>query len=210
MDTTQLSCPELAAVEVHGMSRASFLMRGTLAAAAVYGVSAATPFVGQALAAPATSDIDILNYALTLEYLETNFYQVKAASLGLSGQAKAYATQFGSEEAEHVSALISAIKSIGGSPAAMPKFNFPVTSQSTFLRLASVVENLGVAAYNGAGPLLKDKALLAAAGSIVQVEARHAAAINLLIGKSPVPNGAFDKPASMATVLAAATPLIAK
>jgi hypothetical protein len=208
MDTTQLSSPELAAVEVHGMSRSSFLLRGTLAAVAVYGVSAATPFVGQALAA--TTDLDILKYALTLEYLETNFYQVKATSVGLSGQAKSYASEFGTEEAEHVSALISAIKSAGGTPVAMPKFDFPVKTQTDFLKLASVVENLGVAAYNGAGPLLKDKALLAAAGSIVQVEARHAAAINLLIGLSPVPNGAFDKPASMATVLAAATPLIAK
>ncbi|HWF24724.1 MAG TPA: ferritin-like domain-containing protein, partial [Solirubrobacteraceae bacterium] len=67
---------------------------------------------------------------------------------------------------------------------------------------------LGVGAYNGAGPLLQSKALLAAAGSIVQIEARHAAAIGLLIGKSPTPSGGFDTPKTMAQVLAVAKPLI--
>ena len=76
--------------------------------------------------------------------------------------------------------------------------------------LAYIVENLGVSAYNGAGPLLKSKALLAAAGSIVQIEARHAATIGLLIGKSPTPTGGFDTPKNMTQVLAVAGPLIKK
>ncbi len=57
-----------------------------------------------------------------------------------------------------------------------------------------MLENTGVGAYNGAGPSLSNRALLAAAGSIVQVEARHAASIALLTGQSITPNGAFDKP----------------
>ena len=71
---------------------------------------------------------------------------------------------------------------------------FPATSEKSFLALASVLENTGVGAYNGAAPSLKSKQVLASAGSIVQIEARHAAAIDLLIGKSPTPNEGFDKP----------------
>jgi glutamine cyclotransferase len=197
---------ELAGVEVHGLSRQSFILKGALAAGAVYGLSAVTPFVGSALAA--TTDVDILNFALTLEYLETNFYQVKGASVGLSGEAKSFASMFGAEEAEHVTALTGAIKASGGTPVKAPTFVFPVTNESTFLALAYTLENIGVAAYNGAGPALVSKKLLAAAGSIVQVEARHAATIGLITKKSPVPNGAFDNTMTMAQVLKAAGPLI--
>ena len=78
----------------------------------------------------------------------------------------------------------------------MPTFAFPVTNQAGFLKLAYVLENTGVGAYNGAGPSLRDKSVLAAAGSIVQIEARHAATIAVLTGQSITPNGAFDKPLS--------------
>jgi hypothetical protein len=208
MSNQNLANPELAAVEVHGMTRASFILRGALAAGAVYGVASVTPFVGSAMAQTGATDVDILNYALTLEYLETSFYTVTGKRVSLSGQARTYADQFGAEEAAHVTALTAAIKDSGGTPVAMPTFKFPVKDEKSFLALASVLENLGVAAYNGAAPMIKSKAILGAAGTIVQVEARHAAAINLLIGKSPTPNEGFDKPASMATVLAAAKPLI--
>jgi Ferritin-like domain len=83
-----------------------------------------------------------------------------------------------------------------------------VSGQSAFLKLASVLENTGVGAYNGAGPSLQSKQVLAAAGAIVQIEARHAAAIDLLIGTSPTPNQGFDRPLSKAQVLAKAGPLI--
>jgi hypothetical protein len=198
--------PALAGVEVPGINRASFILRGALGVGAVYGASAVTPFVANALAS--SSDVDILNFALTLEYLESDFYQVKGKTVGLSGQAKAYATLFGDEEAEHVAALTKAITATGGKPVKKPKFAFPVTNQTTFLNLAYVLENTGVGAYNGAGPSLTDKALLAAAGSIEQIEARHAATIALLTGKAITPNGAFDKPLSTKQVLAAAGPLI--
>ena len=206
MTDTELSSPELAEVEVHGMNRASFLLKGALATGAVYGASAVAPFVSSALAA--SSDVDILNFALTLEYLETNFYQVKGKAVHLSGEAKTMATTFGAEEAEHVAALMGAIKKSGGKPVKSPVFVFPVTNQKSFLKLAYTLENVGVGAYNGAGPSLKSKALLAAAGSIVQVEGRHAASIAVLTGASITPNGAFDKPLTMKQVLAAAGPLI--
>ena len=166
--------------------------------------------MSNALAASGSSDVDILNFALTLEYLETAFYQDKGKTVGLSGQAKSLASSFGDEEAEHVAALTKAITSAGGKPVKKPTFSFPVNNQASFLKLAYTLENIGVGAYNGAGPSLMNKEYLAAAGSIVQVEARHAASIALLTGSQITPNGAFDKPLSKAAVLKAAGPLIKK
>jgi glutamine cyclotransferase len=206
MTTHQPQNPELDGVEVHGMTRASFILKGALATGAVYGATAITPFVSSALAA--SSDVDILNFALTLEYLETDFYQSKGASVHLAGQAMSLAKSFGDEEAEHVAALTKAIKSEGAKPVKKPMFAFPVSDQASFLKLAYTLENVGVGAYNGAGPALKSKALLAAAGSIVQVEARHAASIAVLTGEKITPNGAFDKPLTKNQVLAKARPLI--
>jgi hypothetical protein len=205
-----LANPELAAVEVSGITRSSFILRGALAAGSVYGLSAVTPFVSRAFAEAGGGDAEILNFALTLEYLEANFYNVKGRQVGLSGQAKSYATLFGEEEQDHVMALTAAIKQLGGTPVAKPTFVFPVNNESTFLALASVLENTGVGAYNGAAPSLKSKQVLASAGSIVQIEARHAAAINLLIGMSPTPNQGFDLPLTKTQVLAKAGPLIKK
>ncbi len=202
------STPELADVKVGGMTRSSFILRGALAAGSVYGLSAVTPFVSQALGATGGSDAEILNFALTLEYLESDFYNVKGKQVGLSGQAKSYAMLFGEQEQDHVKALTAAIKQLGATPVAKPRFVFPVSGQSAFLALASELENTGVGAYNGAAPSITSKPVLLAAGSIVQIEGRHAAAIDLLIGKSPTPNGGFDVPLSKAEVLAKAGPLI--
>ena len=210
MSNSDLTNPELGGVEVGGMTRASLILRGALATGAVYGAAAVGPQVRNALAASGSSDVDILNFALTLEYLETDFYKVKGKAVGLSGEAKALASEFGDQEAEHVAALTKAISAAGGMPVKKPAFTFPVTDQASFLKLAYTLENVGVGAYNGAGPSLMNKTYLAAAGSIVQVEARHAAAIALLTGSPITPNGAFDKPLSKAAVLKAAGPLIKK
>jgi hypothetical protein len=210
MTNSEISSPELGAVEVHGMSRATFILRGAMTAGAVYGAAAVGPYVSNALAASGGGDVGILNFALTLEYLETDFYKVKAQSVGLSGEAKKLAALIAGHEEQHVAALTKAIKASGGTPVKKPTFAFPVTNQSSFLKLAYVLENTGVGAYNGAGPALQNKQLLAAAGSIVQVEARHAAAIALLTGEAITPNGGFDKPLSKTQVLAKASPLIKK
>lgn len=210
MNHTDITSPDLGAVEVDGISRASFILRGALAAGAAYGATAAAPFVSNALAASGASDVDILNFALTLEYLETDFYEVKGKSVHLGGEAKALARSFGDEEAEHVTALMKAITGSGGTPVKKPKFAFPATDQKSFLKLAYMLENTGVGAYNGAAPAISNSSLLAAAGSIVQVEARHAASIAVLTGGKVTPNGAFDKPLSKKQVLAKAGPLIKK
>jgi hypothetical protein len=208
MTDHEIASRELAACEVHGMTRSAFILRGALAAGAFYGTSSVAPFVSQALAETSGGDAEILNFALTLEYLEADFYNVKGKTVGLSGEAKRYAREFGAEEAAHVSALTAAIEQLGAKPVAQPTFVFPATSEKSFLALASVLENTGVGAYNGAAPSLKSKQVLASVGSIVQIEARHAAAIDLLIGKSPTPNEGFDKPLTQATVLGAVKPLI--
>jgi hypothetical protein len=208
--TTNINPDRLAAIEVQGITRSSFLLRGALAAGALYGAGAVTPFVTAALAEGGGGDVEVLNFALTLEYLESDFYNVKGRTVGLSGQAKSYARMFGEQEASHVSALVTVIKQLGGTPVAKPTFSFPATDEKSFLALASVLENTGVGAYNGAAPAIKSKEVLAAAGGIVQVEARHAAAINLLIEASPTPDQGFDRPLTKSEVLAKAGPLIKK
>ncbi len=208
MSNDTLANPELAGVQAHGMTRQGFLVRGALAAGALYGTSAVGPFVSQALAQEGAGDIDILNFALTLEYLEADFYNVKGRQVGLTGIARSYARMFGEQEADHVSALTATIKELGGTPVKKPTFVFPAESERSFLALASTLENTGVGAYNGAAPSIKDKKVLAAAGEIVQIEARHAAAIDLLIGKTPTPNQGFDIPIEKTKVLSAVKPLI--
>lgn len=202
MPESNMAAPQLAAVEVHGMTRSSFILKGALAAGAVYGVSTVAPFVSEALAQSGGGDVDILNFALTLEYLETEFYRKAPSSL--PGEARMLAKRFGAEEAEHVSALTATIKKLGGTPAKKPTFSFP---SSGFLKLAQTLEDTGVGAYNGAGPAIQSKEVLGAAGSIVQIEARHAATIRSLNMAQPAPE-AFDKAIPMAKVLTAVKPFI--
>jgi rubrerythrin len=201
-----LAAPELAAIEVHGMSRGAFIVKGALAAGAVYGASTVAPFVSQALAQSGGGDVDIVNFALTLEYLEADFY-TKAQKLGLSGDVARLARLLQNDETQHVQALTATVKQLGGTPAKKPVFVFPDNSASGFLKLAQVLEDTGVSAYNGAAPAIQNKEVLGAAGSIVQVEARHAAAIRLQNKAEPAP-AAFDKPLAKAAVLTAVKPFI--
>jgi rubrerythrin len=154
-------------------------------------------------------DLGILGYALTLEYLETDFYKQAAKSGKLSGKVLAVAKEFGSEEAQHVQALEGAIKKAGGKLPAKPKSKFPLKDEKSILKLAATVENLGASAYLGQAGLIKDKQVLAAALAIHAVEARHAAVLNSVIGKDITPDGAFAVPMDAAAVLAAVKPFIA-
>ena len=153
-------------------------------------------------------DLGILNYALTLEYLETAFYADVAKSGLFKGADLATIKQFGSQEADHVVALTDAVKAAGGKPAPKPKTEFPLNNAMQVLKLASTVENLGAAAYLGQAPRIKSPEVLAAALSIHSVEGRHAAALNTLLGKSIVPDGPFAKPAEAGMVLNAVQPFI--
>ncbi|HXF32261.1 MAG TPA: ferritin-like domain-containing protein [Solirubrobacterales bacterium] len=205
--------PEPATVEVvdgsgGDISRSDVLLKGALAAGAVYGTLMVAPFVRSALAASGTSDVDILNFALTLEYLESTFYEEAQQKVKASGELKKLLPLLASDEKQHVAALKGTIEKLGGKPVAEPTFNFEYSGTSGFLKVAETLENTGVGAYNGAGPSIKSKEVLAAAGSIVQVEARHAAAISLQNGQEPAPS-AFDAPLTEKQVLKAVEPLIA-
>jgi len=193
-------------IEIHGMSRGAFLVRGAVATGAAYGAASVGPWVTRALAQDGGGDVDILNFALTLEYLEADFYK-QASKLSLKGDYKSLAKEFGSNEQEHVDALIATIGQLGGKPVKSPAFAFGLKSQADFEKLAVTLEDTGVSAYNGAAPMIESKEVLAAAGSIVQVEARHAAALRFLGGMKPT-LGAFDKTLDKAAVLKAVKPLI--
>ena len=207
MSTTKQAAPELGAIEVNGLTRSAFIVRGALATGGLYGAGAVGGFVTRAFAQGGGGDIDILNFALTLEYLEAAFYKEGLAKAGLTGAAKKLATEIADHEKQHVDALTATIKKLGGKPVAAPGVKFPFTDQKSFLKLAQVFEDTGVSAYNGAAPMIKSKEILGAAGSIVQVEARHAAAIRLLNGANPSP-AAFDPTLSKNQVLKAVKPFI--
>jgi len=169
-------------------------------------VSASTT---SASAASSTGDLGILNYALTLEYLETEFYGKVVASGLFSGKVGSLIKDFGSQELTHVEALKGAVEKLGGTPAAKPEGKFPITSATQVAELAYTVENLGASAYLGQAGSIQSPELLATALAIHTVEARHAATLGTLVKKSVTPQGAFAVPADMSTVLAAVKPFLA-
>jgi rubrerythrin len=167
-------------------------------------------------------DLKIVNYALTLEYLEATFYQEVLDSGAIKDKKIGdLAKQLAQTEQQHVDALIATAKSLGGTPATKPKTKFQDTiakGPDTILMTAATVENLGAAAYLGQAANIKSKDILAAALSIHSVEARHAAALNQLVGRGfggkgglegSLPDGAFAKPMAMDAVLKAVAPFIA-
>jgi hypothetical protein len=151
-------------------------------------------------------DIGILNYALTLEYLEAAFYNgASAANMALSSQAAAFLKVVTADENAHVKFLKS---HLGSKAAKEPKFNFKGanTSPEMFMKTAQVLENTGVHAYSGQALNIKSAAYVKAAISILTIEARHASVIGLLndpSGEMIAPDGPFDTPLTAAKVLAA-------
>ncbi len=155
-----------------------------------------------------SGDLEIVNYALTLEYLEADFYAAVVGSGLFMGAQLDLIKTIGEHEDAHVEALTSTVDQLGGTPAEKPKTKFPLESAQSVLELAATVENLGAAAYLGQAGRIQSKEILAAALSIHTVEARHASALNTLTGKSATPDGAFAKPASMDEVLPMVKPFI--
>lgn len=151
-------------------------------------------------------DIGILNYALTLEYLEAAFYNgATAANMALNPQAAAFLKVVTKDENAHVAFLK---KALGSKAAKEPKFNFKGanTSVETFMKTAQVLENTGVHAYSGQALNIKTAAYVKAAISILTIEARHASVIGLLnepAGEDIAPDGPFDTPFTASKVLAA-------
>jgi hypothetical protein len=146
---------------------------------------------------PATtaSVVDVLNFALTLEYLESYFYNQGAACPNLIPSSdSSYLATIRSDENKHVTFLQTVIKSLNATPVTAPKFDLTagngtnngpfkdvLTNYQTFLAVAETFEDTGVRAYKGQAPnLLGNQVVLTAALSIHAVEARHASAIRQL------------------------------
>jgi rubrerythrin len=177
--------------------------------------SSSTSSTGSTTTTPATTasantgDIAIVNYALTLEYLETEFYKKVIKSGLFSGKVQDLLKTIGAQEQTHVDALKATVKTLGGTPAAKPNGKFPVSNATAVAKLAATVENLGASAYLGQAGNIVNPMVLGAALSIHTVEARHAAILNTLTNQSITPDGAFAKPMTMSQVLAAVQPFLA-
>ncbi|ETS79606.1 hypothetical protein PFICI_09459 [Pestalotiopsis fici W106-1] len=161
------------------------------------------------------TDVDVLQFALTLEWLETSFYQQgfamfpddQFAALGLNQQQITDLKNIGQTEQSHVQFLQSAIAQAGVQPVQPCTYNFGFTDAKSMVATASVLENVGVSAYLGAAPILADAKILAAAGSILTVESRHQTFIRAAGGTTAVPQP-FDTPLGPKAVFSLAAPFI--
>lgn len=200
-----------------GISRRRFLIGtgGVAGGLALAGGSLAGLSVGQkagvSLAGAQTlkTDLDIVQFALTLEHFENAAYRAANASGLLKGTAADLFKVFGQHEATHVAALTDVVKKLGGTPVAeQPKYNIPtLQNQDEVLRLFITLEEVGAAAYLGAAPLIKDKGILGAAASILNVEAQHASTLKAFMN-DPMPSPAFGMPLTADQVLAQVKPFL--
>ena len=165
------------------------------------------------------TDVDVLNYALTLENLEDAFYRESLEmfdeqdfvdSDALAEYDEEYRSEVydlvvlaGEHEATHVDVLTQVVELLGGDPAMEMEYDFGIESVDDVLAIAQTVENIGVAAYAGAAPYIESPDLVSAAVSIHSVEARHAAVFNRINGDLPYPD-AFDPAMTQQEVLDAA------
>ncbi len=197
---------------VAGDTRAAFFRKAAIGGGAVLSSSAIMGMLPELAAAKPSKkqDIAILNYALTLEFLEAAFYEEALAKGGLTGPHLEFAKIVFEHEDTHVKALKKTIKAFGGKAVAKPTFDFKGSNigNAKFQETAFVLENTGVSAYLGQVLRIKSTKIVSAAASIVTVEARHAGAIATLIDpqnpqgeKGITPDGAFDKPLSMKQIL---------
>lgn len=191
-----------AADSVGGGTRSAFLRKAGVGGLTVVGGSA---FLGVlpsvAGARVAASDVAILNFALTLEYLEAAFYTEAVQKGRFKGELGRFASIVRAHEAAHVAFLKGAL---GSAAVKKPKFNFQgtTTDQAKFKATAQVLEDTGVAAYLGQVGNIKSKKILGAAGSILPIEARHAGWIRNINGVSGAPK-AFEGARTMKQILAA-------
>ncbi|GAB7092862.1 hypothetical protein JCM30237_00140 [Halolamina litorea] len=162
-----------------------------------------------------TSDVDVLNYALTLEHLENAFYRDGLAGFSdeelmnadvlsdydtkIQEKVPGHLAMVGDHEAAHVSAISDTVEQLGGTPVEEAEYDFGYETPSEFLGVAKALENTGVAAYAGAAPTVSADAVFNAAIGIHSVEARHASFLNELNVESPFPV-AVDEPMTMAEV----------
>jgi rubrerythrin len=205
-----------------GDTRLSFLKKAGLAGGAVIGSGALLGALSPAGAMAAgkgkgrppalfgKGDIGILNFALTLEYLEAAFYNEatannKKSSFLKNKQAQVFLKTVTADENAHVAYLK---KALGSKAVAAPKVDFGATtsSEAPFIKTAVALENTGVHAYSGQALNISAPSTVAAALSILTIEARHASVAGLLLKATPgniTPDGPFDTPFTAAEVLKA-------
>jgi rubrerythrin len=195
------------------LSRRRFLA-GSAALVGGGAVLAAFPGVAKAHNTGAPSDVDMLNFALTLEHLEANFYidGLKKFGDNLGRIMRSRFQRIRDHEVEHVDTLSKVIRSVGGRPVPRGTYNFArtaFTSVKKFKSVAQILENTGVSAYDGAIAHIETAELLTGGAQIATIEARHAAYLNLLNGDGPFPD-AFDTPVAPRTVFDAAADFITR
>jgi rubrerythrin len=186
-----------------GDTRSDFFKKAALGGGALIGggvLMSGFPALAGAATPSKKNDVKILNFALTLEYLESAFYNQAIAGGALGGDQLATAKIVSDHENQHVAFLK---KALGKAAVKSPKFDFKdtVTNADKFAQTAIALEDTGVRAYSGQAGKILDKKILAAAASILTVEARHAARFRSLLGQNFAPR-AFDKASSMKTILA--------
>ena len=219
-----------------GDTRAGFLRKAGLGGAALVGGGALLGGPGTAFAGHSDSipDADVLNYALTLEFLEATFYTQALGGPGTSGvhssrgrftrgritgarqfagfggrirrHAHHFLTDIRDHEVEHVDFLRGALGAGAVGPCTFD-FSVALRNVGNFLETAQLLENTGVMAYDGAIRYVDDGDNLQAGAQIATVEARHAAYLNLINGDNPFPS-AFDQGKKPSEIFAAASPFI--
>ncbi|KAI0021964.1 ferritin-like domain-containing protein [Xylariomycetidae sp. FL0641] len=166
-------------------------------------------------AAAGLTDPDILQFALTLEWLESTFYQQGFAmfgddqftALGLNAQQLLDLKSVGDSEFSHVEILQSALAQAGVQPVLPCQYNFGFTDAAGMVATASVLENVGISAYLGAAPLVTDPAILGVAGSILTIESRHQSFVRGASGVAAIPQP-LDTPLTPQAVFTLAAPFI--
>lgn len=191
-------------------SRADFFKKVAVAGAGATAAGAMLSGKAHAQYEGAAADLEVANFALTLEYLEAEYYAIALDTGLLSGDALSYIQATADHENQHVDALIGLITEAGGTPVEKPAFDFgeAFASADSIISTAATLEITGVGAYLGAAPLISGPSVLAAAGSIAGVEAEHVVAINALLGVVPPANMAFPEALSQDAVLAAIAPFM--
>jgi hypothetical protein len=210
MDKPQMSVPGAAEL-AKPRTRRDFFKAIAVAGIGAAGVGAMAARPARAQLGEINDDIDIANFALTLEFLEAEFYTLAVDSGVLSGSALGVVTNLRDHENAHAEAIIGLIEQFGGTPVEKPEFTFPpesLASQQGVLELASVLEPTGQGAYIGAGPLIQDPNVLAAAGSIAGVEGEHVVSVRNLLGFVPPTTVPFPAALSVDDVLAAVAPFL--
>ena len=158
------------------------------------------------------TDVDIANFALTIEYFESEVFYPAALEAGiLSGAARDVVAQLVDIEVVHRDALISAIRDLGGTPIPRPQFTLPegiFANQQTFLEVALRQEQTDAGAFLGAAPMIQSKDFLASAGAISGAEGENVVAVGNLLGIVPPANEAFPQALTRNEVLARIAPFL--